>query len=155
MTGANFSSWYNQEEGSVYSEVRLDQKPLTSYYNNRIWALNNPSGNSLYSYAEATTGKLYHDIVYNGSLTSQLQSSNPWTLNSLYRNSAGFKTNDVSVSYNSSIDTDMSNNIPKDITYLQLGAQSSGVSPLRGHLRRFTYYPKKLTNQELQTLTAI
>lgn len=155
MTGTNFSSWYNQEEGSVYSEFRIDQKPLTSYYNNRIWALNNPSGNSLYSYAEATTGKMYHDVVYNGSLTSQLQSSNPWDLNFLYRNSAGFKTNDVSVSYNSSIDTDMSNNIPKDITYLQLGAQSSGVAPLRGHLRRFTYYPKKLTNQELQTLTAI
>ena len=155
MTGADFSSWYNQEEGSVYSEFKIDQKPLTSYYNNRIWALNNPSGNSLYSYAEATTGKMYHDVVYNGSLISRLQSSNPWTLNSLYRNSAGFKTNDVSVSYNSSIDTDMSNNIPKDITYLQLGAQSSGVAPLRGHLRRFTYYPKKLTNQELQTLTAI
>ena len=155
MTGANFSSWYNQEEGSVYSEFKIDQKPLTSYYNNRIWALNNPSGNSLYSYIESTTGKMYHDVVYNGSLISQLQSSNPWTLNSLYRNSAGFKTNDVSVSYNSSIDTDMSNNIPKDITYLQLGSQSSGVAPLRGHLRRFTYYPKKLTNQELQTLTAI
>jgi len=155
MTGTNFSSWYNQEEGSVYSEFKIDQKPLTGYFNTRIWALNNPSGNSLYSYIDAASGKMYHDVLYNGILTSTLQSSNVWSLNTLYRNSTGFKTNDVAVSYNSSIDTDMSNNIPKDISSLQIGAQATGTAPLRGHLRRFTYYPKKLTNQELQTLTAI
>lgn len=155
MTGSNFSSWYNQEEGSVYSEFRIDQKPLAGYYNTRTWALNNQSGNSVYSYVDAATGKMYHDVLYNGSLTSTIQSSNTWSLNTVYRNSTGFKTNDIGVSYNSSIDVDVSNNVPKDISYLQIAAQSSGVAPLRGHLRRFTYYPKKLTNQELQTLTAI
>jgi hypothetical protein len=36
---------------------------------------------------------------------------------------------------------------------LQLGFQSGGLDVLNGHIRSFKYYPTRLSNGQLQTLT--
>ena len=156
MTGTNFSSWYNQEEGSVYSEFMSNQNPLSGYFSNYIWGLQNVSGaSSIYSWVDATVLKEATIIFYNNTQQVSLVSTTSWELNKVFKGASGFKTNDTACSHNSSIMADASASLPKDITSLQLGIKQGGTEPLRGHLRRFTYYPKKLTNQELQTLTAI
>jgi hypothetical protein len=37
---------------------------------------------------------------------------------------------------------------------LQLGFQSGGLDVLNGHIRSFKYYPTRLSNDEIQSLTA-
>lgn len=156
MTGTNFSSWYNQEEGSVYSEVKLDQKPLSGSFNSKSWAFwNQGSAPSVFNLIESSDSKWYTYVAYNGTTQAAIGSGFNYTIGSSVRTAVALKTDEIGVSYNSSILTDTSANIPKDLTMVYIGSRSAGVEPLRGHLRRFTYYPKKLTNQELQTLTAI
>ena len=38
-------------------------------------------------------------------------------------------------------------------TTLRLGSGISGINPLNGHIAQLTYYPTRLTNTQLQTLT--
>ena len=156
MTGTNFSSWYNQDGGTVYSEFRMDQKPLTSYFNNFVWNINEPSNSNLIAGSVDVTGYLRTQSYFNGSPVAVNASATPLVNNTLYRIGFSFTQDNFNTSYNSSnIISDTSGPLFKNMTSLYLGSQVIGSSLLRGHLRRFTYYPKVLTNQELQTLTAI
>lgn len=155
MTGSNFSSWYNQEEGSVYSEVRLDQKPLSGYYNNNIFNIASGTTNLI----EGLVNTDYipaNNTLYNDVQQSAIWNPTVYSFGTILKQSISFSTNDIRVSNNSStVVSDNSGVLPKGFTELHLGSQFQGTSLLRGYMRRFTYYPKKLTNQELQTLTAI
>lgn len=156
MTGNNFSSWYNQEEGSVYSEFKMDQKPLLSYFSNGVWSINDTtSSNNLYVSASVNS---YVRAVNNYAGVATVSNDSPftWAIGTLYRVGISFSQNDANVTFNSStVIADTNCTLSKNMRNLQLGATTTGTALLRGHLRRFTYYPKKLTNQELQTLTAI
>jgi hypothetical protein len=37
---------------------------------------------------------------------------------------------------------------------MRLGDQAGGFGNVNGHLRRITYYPRRLSNAELQAITA-
>lgn len=156
MTGTNFSSWYNQNSGTVYSEFKMDQKPLTSYFTNFVWSINDTTSSNLV-HASIDVDTFLRTRVFNGGSSVALQQSSfNWSLGSLYRIGFTFEQDDYNTSFNSStVLSDTSGALFKNMNTLRLGCNQAGVSLLRGHLRRFTYYPKKLTNQELQTLTAI
>ena len=156
MSGTNFSSWYNQEEGTVYSEFKMDQKPLTSYYNNFVWAINDTTSSNLVHASIDVNTFLRTSSYYNGASTSYAQSSFTWAPGTLYRVVFAFAQDDYNTAFNSStVASDTSGTLFKNMNTLRLGCQHGGTSLLRGHLRRLTYYPKKLTNSELQTVTAV
>ena len=155
MTGTNFSSWYNQEEGSVYAEVRVDQKPLAGYYQNGYFTIGDSDSGTMLDLGIDTNYQSYSRLSYNGATQALLTRPSAYTFGTVSRNATSFSQNDLSVSFNSeSVLSDFDCALNKQFRTLYLG-QRSQVWQLRGHLRRFTYYPKKLTNQELQTLTAI
>jgi hypothetical protein len=65
-----------------------------------------------------------------------------------------YKLNDVNASKNGSIGiTDTAATIPT-VNALWLGATGSSLFLLNGYLRRITYYPRRLSNAELQAITA-
>jgi hypothetical protein len=45
-------------------------------------------------------------------------------------------------------------NLPSNLTYMEIGTNASTVDRLNGHIRRITYYPIQLTNQQLINLTS-
>jgi len=156
MTGTNFSSWYNQEEGSVYSEFKMEQKPLVSYFSNGVWSINDSTSSNILYIAANTNNYLRAVNNYAGTTVTASDSPFTWGVGALYRVGFSFAQNDLNTSFNSStVVSDTSGPLFKNMNTLRIGATTAGTSLLRGHLRRFTYYPKKLTNQELQTLTAI
>ena len=156
MTGSNFSSWYNQEEGSTCVEFKMNQPPLTGYYNNFIFSINDGSFNNKVSSSVDVANNLRNDVYYNNTTSAYMTSPFNWINQTPYRVVQSFKQDDFNSSFNSStVVSDTSGVLFKGFTELHLGSQLLGSSLLRGHLRRFTYYPKKLTNQELQTLTSI
>ena len=153
LIGNNFTSWYNQDEGCIFTEFKTQQKPLTSFYNNYVFAVRD---NTSYN-------RIYTDVNVNGYLHSAILSSNSsqvdvssttYTMNTLYRVGISFKQDDVGLSFNSLLQTDTSSNLPKNMSVIYLGSYD-GTSSLRGHLRRFTYYPKRVSNSELQTMTVV
>ena len=58
-------------------------------------------------------------------------------------------------SIGASLITDTSGNLPVGINELSIGNDGTGGggAPFNGHIKQLTYYPKRLTNTQLQTLT--
>lgn len=152
LTGNNFSSWYNQQEGSILAEVKMDQKPLSGYFNNRWFTLDSgSSSNSIYSMFDST-GILRSYIIFNDNTTASLTSGS-WTVGEIYKSTIAFASDNFAGCFNSgTVSTDNSGVLPKNLTTCYIG---TGAAFLRGYIRKFQYYPKRLSNTELQALSAL
>jgi hypothetical protein len=70
------------------------------------------------------------------------------------KRAAAAKLNDFAVSTNGgAAETDTDGDMPS-VTHLVAGALSTGLTqPLNGHIRKIAYWPRRLSNALLQTLT--
>jgi hypothetical protein len=165
MTGANFSSWYRQDEGSIYVEGSTQ--------------------NNVDAETGATSQNVAPLVGLGGGLTNQFR---------LDRRNGGSKQFRAVMFFRTAVQT-LSLEIPEDNTYPPLvstkmaaamkaydyafSSQGSAVetlsvpdgviqgplligqSPyaagsnqrLNGHVRKLAYYPKRLANAQLQALT--
>jgi hypothetical protein len=66
-----------------------------------------------------------------------------------------YKLNDVALSSNgTAVSTDTSAQIPV-LDTLQIGVGSGSQQYINGSIKKLAYYPKRLTNAELQGLTTV
>jgi len=146
MTGTNFSSWFNIAEGTIYSE--------TSAYvlNGTNWCISDgTSSNRILSGFDATYNLF---VSANGTTQAQITVGS-FTANTFGKVAGVYKTNDFAVSLNSStVGTDTLGIIPS-VNQLQIGggAGNASNSILNGRLKKFAYYPIRVTNAQLQALT--
>jgi len=154
ITGSNFSSWYNQSEGSFYTDMKLNPSfpvsglasvPFTlsdSSYNNRI-TLASSTGSNAFNADVAISGTQYRAVL--GNYTSGSNS---------VKSSIGYKSADTAGSLNgaSPVTSSPSGSLPL-LTRADIGKAHDNINYLSGHIRRITYYPTRLTNTQLQALT--
>lgn len=148
MTGANFSSWYRQDEGTLFAEYAERAFGAThqvlyasSAVSSERTAININSSNVLDV-----------QVVSGGSDTF---SGNTPTLTAQdYKVAFAYKANDAGVSANGSeVTTDNSVVLPVNVSQMNIGATIAGSQLLNSHIRSFSYYPKRLSNGQLQALT--
>jgi hypothetical protein len=149
MTGTNFSSWYNQTEGSIYCSYNIQQNidtitrlifrfdDLTT--NNRIGYYDRTSNNPQFRF-EYIDGRVLSTglpdwKIQNNKIACSITSQN-----------SKFSTNGVITNLNT-IKT-----IPA-LSRAFIGNDSNVTSYLNGTIAKFTYYPKALSPAELQYLT--
>lgn len=155
LTGNNFSSWYNQQEGSILAEVKMDQKPLTGYFNNIWFAISDGSANNLISSVFYTNGSLRSHVYFNNTVSAYFEPST-WSAGEVYKSTIAFASDNFAGCFNSgTVSTDNSGVLPKNLTTCYIGCEGAGASLLRGYIRKFQYYPKRLSNTELQALSAL
>ena len=146
MTGTNFSSWYNPIESSAFVDVIM--KNSNGGVGLPAYAF---KGSSNYYYGfSRDSGNPYHNVT-----TSNVNSYLYGTLssNGNYKACMTWKQNDIN-SYINSVQNYNTNSVTlftPDILYL--GAVTNTSNILNGTLKRFTYYPKRLSNTQLQTIT--
>ena len=154
MTGTNFSDWYNQNEGTIYcsanNDVGLNTSTSTYFY--AIDDTSNSSGDFIRQWVwSGNTGLLLHS-VYTSNTTGQgsvisAEFSNTLTTDNK-KTAVGYAKSDFASYYNgTSLNTDTSGNLPVGIDRLRIGTN------LSGHISQLAYYPKRLTNTQLQNLT--
>jgi hypothetical protein len=146
MTGTNFSSWYNQTEGTILGACRNTLSGTQTY----VGFDDATSSNQLNIYSDSTTG--YMTVVAAGSVVANLTLG---TLSSSNKNQfcGTYKLNSYAATLNSgSVLTDTSGAVPA-ITQLRIG-KSQGGSSLFGTIARLAYYPVRLPDAQLQALTA-
>ena len=153
MIGENFSSWYNQSEGTV----RILAKT------NRVY-----SGSNAFPYSmQIDDGTGSNRIaVDNGVLSSTIrQLLSVWENGSAVADNLGnlqnvnglpcafaYKINDLAfVNGAGTLFTDDNAPIPTTMNRLQIGSGSGGI--LTGHISQLTYYPQRLPNSQLVSLT--
>lgn len=149
MTGTNFSSWYNQSEGTVATEYDVILNT-----GNRI--IFNIGANGTFN----TTAYGVQTNTYIGLLPGSApvnMSSTVDTTTLVNKIAAGLQTNNSTISVNTVLGTtDTSCNMPASATTLTLGCSQFGSvfgSFLNGHIKSFKYYPQRLSNAQLQTLS--
>jgi hypothetical protein len=153
MTGANFSSWYNQAEGTVYCDHQLY---TASASNRAAYDINDNSTNNRIVYRAATTGVTDQVVIRNAGTTyAQLASVGPYTT-SATKNSTGYKVNDFALVRNAATPvTDTSGLVPAGCTQLLIGSAQGNIEYLSGYIRKLAFYPSRLPDAQLQALTTV
>jgi hypothetical protein len=154
MTGTNFSSWYRADEGTLYSEAVAPSVDATDRW---IVSLDNGSSNSrIFLRFNATTRLANYQVGGFGAAQASLSSVLGFTNNQSVKTIGEYKTNDFAASTNAAtVITDTSGLIPQGINTLQIGRNDSSSSYLNSSIKKVAYYPKRLTNEELQGLTTV
>jgi len=151
MTGTNFSSWYNAAEGTLYAE--WDMYAFNAGLNYRATFNDGTTSNSLrMRLAPSGTTQVRHDVV-NSSTATTLGS--PSTVNlTLTKEAMAFATNDYAGVINGATVVTSSTLTLPTATQLSIGSRETGISQLNGRIRKLVYYPRRLSNAELQGITA-
>ena len=153
MTGANFSSWFNNSEGTVYWDrsrtapgtnpelTIFNSNVATGFYFGSIAYLNTPSSGTI-SVFGLTNSVLQVDMVTGSGLTGT----------SSIRTAYAYRTNDFAGSSNgATVTTDLSGTLQPGVNSLNMCA--GGGTNSFAYIRKFAYYPVRLTNSQLQNLS--
>jgi hypothetical protein len=152
ITGENFSSWYRQDEGSLYSEA-------VSYgdYVHRVLNFSDGTSNNRI----VTT--LFSDeqlLVKNNNNTEISIDSGSYAFGQLLKQGTAYKDDSFFVTLDgnqgSGVDKNSSSSnglVPKRISQLNIGCSEISKFYINGHIKKLSYYPQRLTNEQLQQLT--
>jgi hypothetical protein len=158
MTGTNFSSWYNSTEGTLFAAARINALGGSNYpgiayvddgtVNNCIGLNIQDAGGDSIS-AEGVVSGVFQ---YAGS-----SSPSATTANQLNKAITAYKVNDFAFTFNvgagsNTVQTDTSGSVPT-VNRLIIGLLRGSNAPLNGTISQLLYYPKRLTNSQLQNLT--
>lgn len=152
MTGTNFSSWYRQDEGTAIVEGFIQPQA------------DGNAGNYYLAFSDGTISNLMHIADVNGTrsqvITSgvsqfdQILGAEP---TSTVKAAVAYKMNDSILSASGvvspSADTSVVLPVVNRLTIGNRGDNSPGTTA-NGTIKKIAYYPKRLTNTELQALTA-
>jgi hypothetical protein len=149
MTGTNFSSWYNATEGTAYTEAAS----LATAYLGAIVGFSDGTLNNRFSIRGMTVSNQSTSLGVDSGVTqwsfifsSQTTAATKFAL--------GYKVDDIAFTRNAATPlTDASALIPV-VNQLRIGAEGTGTQGYNGHIRQIVYYPRRLTNSDLQTITA-
>jgi hypothetical protein len=149
MTGANFSSWYRADEGTLYSEASRDFA-VPSGQALRVITIGDGSDISTIRHQYSTATGAAFVVASSGVSSANIFIS---TTDDLRKQASAYKTDDFATSVNaSSVATDTSGTIPV-VNQIRFGATQAGGAVLGGRIRKFAFYPKALGATELQALT--
>ena len=146
VNGTNFSSWYNQTEGSMLA-VFSGQSIFGIY---SIYTVSNGTTAQRWNANNASTniGHFLSAVTTQAAITIA-----GYAPNTIFKSAFGVKLNSVQAAVNGVLGTeDTLANMPT-VDRLNIGSGATGASQLIGHIRSLTYYPTRLTNAELQALT--
>jgi hypothetical protein len=159
MTRTNFSSWYNQSEGTIYSNTRMNGVQIGRY--DRLWAITNSNlnleGISVFVSGPAgVSGGYVSSITITNSATEQIDGTlveGAITTPKL-RSAFSFKTNDCASAYNGILRfVDKSAILLSNPDRLLIGQPQRFQGTSCMTISRLTYYPRKLKDNQLLYLT--
>lgn len=151
MTGTNFSSWYNQTQGTFYAQF----VPASSSFgaNKNLFLASDGTSNNYLGLRYTSSGsEPTFSVVVAGTAQAAL-STGTMVSGTSYKLSGAYKNNDFAVSRNAgTVVTDTSGTIPV-VTQAEIG-MLAGISFGTQTIGKLAYYPLRVTNAQLQGLTS-
>ncbi len=149
ITGANFSSWYRQNEGTVFADA-------SSYMGSAavtrgVVSIDGTGGDVHRIFRQSDLQPVVQALV-GGVVQLTFGFGATWSTAASRRISYAYAVNNFGASIDGgTAQTDVSGTLPTTST-LNIGSLSGG-NHFGGHLRRLTYWPKRLPNSQLRALT--
>ena len=152
IVAPNFAPWYNQSEGTFVVSVLAGPTSLTdaqtALYVSDATAIN------LINIRRNTASNVASLLQTSGGSGAGLTPLSPVTSNSIYKNATAYALNNANSATNgtlATLDTVVSTPV---VDRLFIGINPAGPVSCNGHIRSVTYYPVRLSDAQLQALTA-
>lgn len=145
------SSWFNATEGTIFVECATNETPVAdSNFAVVLWDGTTSNALSLYK----VTGNTTQFLVQSGGVTQASGgSATAWNSTAVHRMALAYKANDFAFSSDgAAVVTDTSGTVPA-VTTMQIGRRTT-TEVLNGCIRRLIYFPRRISNADLQSLTA-
>ena len=152
ITGTAFSSWYNQTEGTVFVNGVI---PFVGSANFPAFAsVDDGNINDAIEFAmwDAASDVVKSVIYDNGTAQASL-GGETYTAGSVYSLAGAFALNNFAASYRGgSPSTDSAGTLPT-VDRLRIGQNRGGGNNLNGTIRRICFWPTRLPDNTLQSIT--
>lgn len=150
MTGTNFSSWYNATEGSMYAQYDWLGDSSFDY----MFAVNDTTGNNLIGIGLSNANIYRGIVVTSGTTVASMTAGGVGVIGQVYSQAMAYKLNDFALAGGGVMrGTDTAGAVPV-VTQASFNGSSGTSNLFNGHIRRIAYYPTRLTNAQLQSLTS-
>lgn len=149
LTGTNFSSWFNQTEGTLVADCAL-----TSVDSIRgIMYIGDGGPNTNYIDLR-TQGDTLRSVVYSGNSQQNYMQGRAPVQYANVKLVTSYKQDDFAFTVNGDVPMLRTGNVPISPNTMLIGklAQTNNYF-LTGTFKRIAYYPKRLSNAELQAIT--
>lgn len=154
ITGTAFSSWYRQDEGTVFVESRVQDFTVTNF--SRIASLDRGDASTNFAaiVRSSALNRVEYSVYAGTGQAVGLQPAITFAGGSTLRSAFVYKTDDFIAAANETLSpADTSGTVPTAVTTLGVGMQGNGGLPYNGTIRRLTYWPQRLANSTLQAIT--
>ena len=155
ITGANFSSWFNQIEGTLDVGYRLGYDNVGM----RVCQISNQNANTVIDLVVGSGGGQGGYWFINTGGVTQFSSSgvsNSGQTDRNFRAVLAYKENDCAAQSNkitSGPTTDTNVTLATDYNRLLFYQIANGGDQIQGHLKYIRYYPKRITNAQVTLLS--
>jgi hypothetical protein len=150
ITGSAFSSWYRQDEGTVFAESRSVSSADSTGTSGAPLAFSNGSNTERIRVGLAA---IQAQWTAGNVAQATLSSGAGFVANNLFRCAAATKLNDLAFTINANIVQSSTGLVPS-VSQLNIGTSLFNGGYLNGTIRRLVYFPARLPNAALQTLTS-
>jgi hypothetical protein len=156
MTGANFSSWYNAGEGTLYADLNSGVTSLSldgSGISRGAACLHDGTNNNRIRFGVNVTGAM---LIANNVTQADYGFAFSAAENTNYKIAFGYKVNSFNLANNNVLATeDTSGIVSVGVNQMAIGNSSTaGSGVLNGTIKKLAFYPLRLTNAQLQGLTS-
>jgi len=152
ITGTAFSSWYRQDEGTVFAETQLQSTAARTVAG---FDINDNSTNNRIVFRAFTSSSVDQVVIRSGS-TTIFSATNvaPAPTTAIRKTSAGYKANDFAYTAAGQAGyTGTSGAVPVSPTQILIGYEQGPIGYLGGTIRRLVYWGSRLSNNTLQAIT--
>jgi hypothetical protein len=154
ISGAVFTGFYSQTEGTAYAEYSVARDSTASIFPCAVSLSDGTANNRMIMYTGPAAGDgTYASSVVGGATQASLSVIPSMVYGSFTKTAWAYKANDFGYcAAGSAVSTDTSGTVPT-VSQLDIGARENGGSVVNGHIKRLTYWPTRLTNAQLQSIT--
>jgi hypothetical protein len=151
MTGDNFSDWYNQSEGTIYVSQKLKSIDTVDR-NSLVYLINGGSGSDIFYNVKGGDTNIF---VFGDDGTNYSR----WQENGDSTDTKAIWAYDVSGDdfkpYWNGIEgvNESNSSSPSATSHTQLEIGATVGAKYNGHISKLSYYPTRLSNDQLQNLT--
>lgn len=151
IVAPNFAPWYNQSEGTFVVGYDVDSTTITLPKTTAV-VHDGTTNNRIYGYLSGAAAPVV--LVTTGGVAQASLVAASVSANTVNQMAFAYRANDVALSSNGgAVLTDTSATVPT-VDQLSVGGFTPTAAFLNGHIRSIRYYPTRLTNAQLQALTA-
>jgi hypothetical protein len=152
MTGTNFSSWYNQTEGTIFAEATA----LANFTSASVVAeIGDGTLNNRFNISRVgSLNQAVANTVVGGAVQASISTFPAFIPTVSSKTSSAIKVDDFAASSNGgAAATDTSGLVP-NVSQIALGATTTGIARWNGTIARIAYFNRRLANTELTAITS-